>query len=120
MSASESEKNEYNVRELATEILVKIEIRKAYADILLDRALRSTGLSRRDGALLTELTYGTLRWRGKIDAHLRKLIRRPLESTDPFIRNLLRATFYQILFLDRIPDYAAVNAAVELAKAHGG
>jgi 16S rRNA (cytosine967-C5)-methyltransferase len=119
VSVSESEKTGQEVRELATEILVKVETRKAYADILLDRALRSASLSRRDGALLTELTYGTLRWRGRIDAHLRKLIRRPLESTDPFIRNLLRTTFYQILFLNRIPDYAAVSAAVELAKSHG-
>jgi 16S rRNA (cytosine967-C5)-methyltransferase len=120
VSGSKLEKSHSNVRELATEILAKVETRKAYADILLDHALRSSGLSGRDGALLTQITYGTLRWRGKIDSHLRPLIRRSLESADPFIRNLLRTTLYQILFLDRIPDYAAVNAAVTLAKAHGG
>jgi 16S rRNA (cytosine967-C5)-methyltransferase len=47
-------------------------------------------------------------------------MRRPLERAYPFLRNLLRATLYQILFLDRIPDYASVNAAVDLAKLHGG
>ncbi len=120
MSASEARKSDYDVRQLATEILVKVESRKAYADILLDHALRSSDLSRRDGALLTELVYGTLRWRGRIDAHLRPLIRRSLDSADRFIRNLLRTTLYQILFLDRIPDYAAVSAAVDLAKVHRG
>jgi 16S rRNA (cytosine967-C5)-methyltransferase len=120
VSASEPGKSDYNVRELATEILVKVETRKAYADILLDRAVKSSTLSRRDAALLTELTYGTLRWRGKIDALLKPLTRRPLQSASPFIRNLLRTTLYQILFLDRIPDYASVNAAVELAKIEDG
>lgn len=120
MSVSDAVKSAHDVRRLATEILVKVETRKAYSDILLDRALRSSGLSRRDSALLTEITYGTLRWRGRIDARLNPLIRRPLESTDPFLRNLLRITLYQILFLDRVPDYAAVNAAVDLAKLHGG
>ncbi|MGH7888731.1 MAG: 16S rRNA (cytosine(967)-C(5))-methyltransferase RsmB, partial [Candidatus Binatia bacterium] len=77
-------------------------------------------LSERDRALLTELTYGTLRWRGTIDAHLSRQLRRPLADTDEFIRNLLRVTVYQLFFLDKIPDYAAVNEAVELAKRQRG
>ena len=118
MNVSDLEASRQNVREIATDILVKIETRKAYSDILLDSALTSPGLSRRDGALLSELTYGTLRWRGRIDARLQELIRRPLHKTDPFLRNLLRITIYQLSFLDRIPDYAAVNAAVDIAKLH--
>jgi 16S rRNA (cytosine967-C5)-methyltransferase len=120
VSASELDKPDYNVRELAADILTKVETRKAYADILLDRTLRSVRISRRDSALLTELIYGTLRWRGRIDPQLRPLMRRALESAHPFIRNLLRTTLYQLIFLDRVPDYAAVNAAVDLAKVHGG
>lgn len=108
------------VRQLASEILAKVDTRKAYADALLDHSLKDTAFSDRDRALLTELTYGTLRWRGKIDARLNLYIRGSLEDTDPFIRNLLRVAFYQILFLDKIPDYAAVSEAVQLAKAHGG
>ncbi|HEY7320254.1 MAG TPA: 16S rRNA (cytosine(967)-C(5))-methyltransferase RsmB [Candidatus Binatia bacterium] len=108
------------VRWLASEILTRVDTRKAYADILLDHSLKSRGFSDRDGALLTELIYGTLRWRGKIDGRLKPYMRTPLEDTDPFVRNLLRVAFYQILFLDKIPDYAAVNEAVQLAKEHGG
>jgi 16S rRNA (cytosine967-C5)-methyltransferase len=108
------------VRQLASEILFKVDTRKAYADVLLDHSLKDAALSDRDRALLTELAYGTLRWRGKIDARLNFYLRSSLEDTDPFIRNLLRVAFYQLLFLDKIPDYAAVNEAVQLAKAHGG
>ena len=108
------------VRGLAADILVKVETRKAYADVLLDRILTAKSLSSLDRALLTELTYGTLRWRGKLDAHLAPLLQRSLQKTDPFLKNLLRLSLYQFLFLDRIPDYAAVNEAVELAKNRAG
>jgi 16S rRNA (cytosine967-C5)-methyltransferase len=109
-----------SVRQLASEILLKVEVRKAYADILLDQALKTPTLDDRDRALLTELTYGTLRWRGSIDGQLSRYLRQSLAKTDPLIRNLLRLSVYQLLFLDKIPDYAAVNEAVELAKIHGG
>ena len=111
---------ETSVRRLASEILLKVDIQKAYADILLDQEIRTGKLGERDRALLTELVYGTLRWRGTIDARLSNHLRRPLVDTDPFIRNLLRVTLYQLLFLDKIPDYAAVNEAVQLAKKRGG
>jgi 16S rRNA (cytosine967-C5)-methyltransferase len=107
-----------SVRQLASEILLKVDTQKAYADILLDRILRTGNLSLADRGLLTELTYGTLRWRGKIDAKLASCLSRPLSETDPFVRNLLRLTIYQLLFLDKVPDYAAVNEAVEIAKAY--
>jgi len=109
-----------SVRQLACEILLKVDSRQAYADILLDRALKATELNERDRALLTELAYGTLRWRGNIDARLSRRLRRPLADADEFIRNLLRVTVYQLFFLDKIPDYAAVNEAVELAKRQRG
>lgn len=115
-----NEKRRKGVRQLASEILFKVDTRKAYADVLLDHSLKDAALSDRDRALLTELAYGTLRWRGKIDARLNLYLRSSLEDTDPFIRNILRVAFYQLIFLDKIPDYAAVNEAVRLAKAHGG
>jgi 16S rRNA (cytosine967-C5)-methyltransferase len=109
-----------NVRDLACEILLQVDARKAYADVLLDRTLRLYPLSDLDRALLTELVYGTLRWRGKIDAELGRHLQRPLEKTDAALRNVLRVACYQLLFLDKIPDYAAVNEAVDLAKVRRG
>ncbi|HWO42237.1 MAG TPA: 16S rRNA (cytosine(967)-C(5))-methyltransferase RsmB [Candidatus Eisenbacteria bacterium] len=112
MSASEP-----NVRALAADILLKIETRKAYADVVLDRALESISLSSRDRALLTELIYGTLRWQKRLDHEIRAFVRRP--SQDPWITSLLRVSLYQLLFLTKIPAYAAVNDAVALAKRRG-
>jgi 16S rRNA (cytosine967-C5)-methyltransferase len=108
------------VRELAAQILRQVEAQKAYADLLLDQALKTQSLSDLDRALLTELVYGTLRWRGKIDARLNPYLHRPLADVDPLIRNILRLAVYQLLFLDKIPDHAAVNEAVELAKSRSG
>lgn len=109
-----------NVRELATHILLKVDTREAYADRLLDQALESNILDARDRALLTELTYGALRWRGRLDGCLKLWMRWPFEDTDPYLRNLLRLALYQLTFLDRIPPYAALDEAVELAKNHRG
>ena len=53
-----------NVRQIAGEILHRVESQKAYADLMLDHHLRRDELNDADRALLTELTYGTLRWRG--------------------------------------------------------
>src|SRR5689334_105757 len=108
------------VRALAADILDAVERRKAYADILLDRTLSVQPLSPADRALLTEIVYGTLRWRGRIDAILAQVTREAPEKMDGYVRNLLRVTLYQIFFLDKIPAYAAVNEAVEIAKRRRG
>ncbi len=111
---------EKGCRELAVEILLKVERRNAYADILLDHSLKSVSLSQRDRALLTQLIYGTLRWRGRIDWVLSLSLHRALSRTDPYLRNLLRLILYQVLFLDKVPEYAAVHEGVEMAKRYGG
>ena len=111
---------EKGCRELAVEILLKVEKKNAYADLLLDHSLKKASLSLRDRALLTQLVYGTLRWRGRIDWHLSRSLHRSLASMNAYLRNLLRLTLYQLLFLNKVPDYAAVNEGVELAKRHGG
>ena len=115
-----AEKPHLSVRARAAEILAQVDTQKAYADILLDRTLNESVMDERDRALLTEIVYGTLRWRGKIDAELAKYLSRPLSRTDPRVRNLLRLTCYQLRFLHRVPDYAAVSEAVETAKLYGG
>ncbi len=107
-------------RESAAEILVKVERRNAYADILLDELLKESALKIRDRALLTQIVYGTLRWQGRIDWHLGRALHRPLAGMNPYLRSVLRLTLYQTLFLDKVPDYAAVNEGVELAKRYGG
>ncbi|MBX6350784.1 MAG: 16S rRNA (cytosine(967)-C(5))-methyltransferase RsmB, partial [Clostridia bacterium] len=71
-----------------------------------------------DRALATSLVYGVTRERARLDDRLARLVRRPLSGLDPATRAILRMAAYQLLSLDRVPRYAAVHEAVELAKRH--
>lgn len=115
-----SESQATTPRELALEILARVDQGAAYADILLDAYLQKNPLGDPDRRLLTQVVYGTLRWRGRIDWVLGQLLERPLAKLEPLVRNLLRFAAYELLFLDRVPAYAAVNEAVKLARKHAG
>ena len=110
--------NQPSVRDLATQILLKVDTRRSYADRLLEHAFQSNALDARDRALLTELTYGTLRWRGMLDSCLERWGRRRLEETAPVLRVLLGVAMYELMCLDKIPAYAVLDEAVETAKRH--
>lgn len=73
-------------------------------------------LEPRDRGLLVELVLGTLRWLRRLDAVIEDASHRELEAIDPVLRAPLRIATYQLLFLDRIPDHAAVNEAVDHAR----
>ena len=75
--------------------------------------------SRRDRALLQTLVYGVLRWRGRLDYIISYFSSTRLDKISPRILNILRLALFQIIYLDRIPDSAAVNTAVDMAKASG-
>ena len=100
----------------ALRILVRVEQDKAFADIVLEHALDLARLDARDNALCTEIVYGTLRWRRHLDWRLAPHLNRPLAKVDPWVRALLRLTAYQLLFLDRVPRWAAVDEAVSIAR----
>ncbi|MDH3998176.1 MAG: 16S rRNA (cytosine(967)-C(5))-methyltransferase RsmB [Desulfuromonadales bacterium] len=108
-----------DARSGAFEILQRVE-EGGYADLLLDRYLeRHSQMERRERGLLTELVYGVLRLRGRVDFALTLVSRQPLQKLEPAARLLLRLGAYQLLELDRVPTHAAVNSTVELARALG-
>jgi 16S rRNA (cytosine967-C5)-methyltransferase len=100
----------------ALRILVRVERDRAFADLALEHALEESKLDPRDAGLCTEIVYGTLRWRRHLDWRLEPHSTRPLPKLDPWVRALLRLTAYQLLFLDRVPSWAAVDEAVSLAR----
>jgi 16S rRNA (cytosine967-C5)-methyltransferase len=106
-------------REIALTVLDRVDRTDSFAKEVLEGRLRRSRLSSKDRGLARELTYGTLRWRGYIDGALRSLLYRDLDALPAMIRNILRMGAYQILFLDRIPDFAAVDQSVSLAKKYG-
>jgi len=106
-------------RHLAWEVLRAVEARDAYANLILPRLLRERRLSARDAALATELSYGTLRAQGTLDAVLQPSSNRPLDEVDAPLRAVLRLGAYQLL-RTRIPPHAAVSATIDLARAVAG
>ncbi|CAB1064380.1 16S rRNA (cytosine(967)-C(5))-methyltransferase (EC [Olavius sp. associated proteobacterium Delta 1] len=75
--------------------------------------------SRQDRALFQALVYGVLRWRGRLDYLISHFSSTRFTKINPNVLNILRLALFQIIYLDRIPDSAAVNTAVELAKTCG-
>jgi len=109
-----------DARRLAHEILVRVERTAAFADVLLAERLAHAALAPADHALATRLVYGTLAWQARLDFHLDGLLARtPVASLDVAVRVALRLGLYQLLFLERVPAYAAVDTSVALAGARG-
>ena len=92
----------------------------AYANILLDRYLRTSRLSAEDRHLATEISNGTIRMLKHLDWVLNLFLRRPVSDQNPWLRNVLRIALYQMLFMEKVPDYAIVNSAVELVREKAG
>ena len=111
-------RNIINPRRIALDVLVEVEGKSLPLDFLIERKFkRHQGLKQMDYAFITEVVYGTLRWRGRIDWIIGLISRVRPERMERFILNLLRLGLYQILFMDRVPVSAAVNESVEIAKA---
>jgi 16S rRNA (cytosine967-C5)-methyltransferase len=106
-----------NPRRVAVTILNRVDREKSFAEPLLDTFLSKNTLATiQDRRLLTEIVYGTLRMRNRIDWLIQSLYRGDSNKMERGIKNILRVGLYQIMFTDRIPGYAAVDEAVKLAK----
>ena len=104
-------------REIAARALLQRESGKGYIEETLDRALVGSQLTPEDRGLTQEIAYGVVRWQGPIDWLIsRRTQGREQKAT---LRVLLRMAIYQLFWLTRIPDHAAVNETVELARAMG-
>ncbi len=87
-----------------------------HAEAALSTVLNHEQLSARDRALVTEIVYGVLRWRDRLDAVMNRSATCGSLQISSHIRDILRIAFYQLIFLDRIPHSAAVNQAVSQVK----
>ncbi len=106
-------------RDRALKALSRWESTTEPIDIELDRILMEPELSPLDKALIQNLCYGVMRWKGRLDWTLDQYVKGGLRALPVPIRNALRLGLYQIDFLDRIPPHAAVNESVRLARKFG-
>jgi len=112
---SRAQRYAMTIRKIALDILNKCESAEQYSNIALDTALRRISCSDADRGLLTAIVYGVIERRLTLDHWVSVLSDRASEKIDPETRNLLRMGLYQLAYLDRIPDHAAVNETVSLA-----
>ena len=102
-------------RTAALDVLRQVAESDAYANLVLPPLLRERGLVGRDAAFATELTYGTLRLRGRYDAVIALAAGRPVERLDAPVLDVLRLGAHQLLGM-RVPAHAAVSETVALAR----
>jgi 16S rRNA (cytosine967-C5)-methyltransferase len=82
-------------------------------------AAKSVHLDPRDAGLASDIVFGTLRHHGELDAVIRQCSNRSVDHLDMAVRIALEMAIYQMMFLDRVPDHAAVNDSVELVRRAG-
>jgi 16S rRNA (cytosine967-C5)-methyltransferase len=107
-----------NPRQLAFVALRDVH-KGAYADVALDRVLHKAELSNADRRLLTDLVYGSVRRLRSLDALIDQLAKKKAHQQPPDLRTILHLGLYQLRYQERIPDSAAVNSTVQLAKENG-
>jgi 16S rRNA (cytosine967-C5)-methyltransferase len=102
-------------RQIAFEVLRRVEAQGAYASDVLHEALDER-VKPADAALATEIVFGVLRWRRLLDFLLDRHLKKPVERLDLPVALALRMGLYQLRFLEKIPARATLNESVELVK----
>ena len=106
-------------RETALNALIACRKNGAWSNGVLKEYIRRDRLDSRDAALATRLCYGVLQNRNKLDFYLKQLLTGNVKNLHPVVRDILHLGLYQIYELDKVPDSAAVNESVTLAKKYG-
>ncbi len=101
-------------RRLALETLNNIFSKKQYSNLAISKAIKDNDLNDKDNRLFTEIVYGVLKNKMLLDNYLKPYLEGKVLKD--WTRHLLALSIYQILFLDKVPKYAIINDAVEIAK----
>jgi 16S rRNA (cytosine967-C5)-methyltransferase len=106
-------------RQAALEALIALRSGQ-FAEHAISKQLERQKLSAADRGLTTELVYGVLRWRDRLDGIIGRTLDRPQRSLNAVVRDILRMALYQMTMLERIPDHAVVDQAVRQSRARFG
>lgn len=109
-----------NTRDIALSILMDVETGNTFSNIALGKALKKNQFEdKTDRAFITRLAEGTIEYKITLDYVINQFSKTKVNKCKPLIRCLLRMGTYQILYMDSVPDSAACNEMVKLAKSHG-
>ena len=103
-------------RETALNVLIACRKEGGWSNGVLKEALNRDRLDRREAALATRLCYGVLQNRLLLDFYLKQLLTGKINALHPAVRDILHLGLYQLYLMDKIPESAAVNESVSLAK----
>src|SRR5512136_2104477 len=104
-------------RDLALRVLIDLSRKPGFSASSLDNLFKSRPhLEERDRAFISQLVQGSIRWRARLDWTIQQSSDSPLRKISIPVLNTLRLALYQVFFLDRVPESAAVNEAVKQAK----
>lgn len=107
-----------NSRLFAVQILEKVEKNQSFSNLLLNDTVKEQNLSPENIRLLTELVYGVIQNKMRLDYQLEPFIKKQ-KKIDSWVRQLLRISLYQMTMLDKVPTHAVVDEAVKIAKIRG-
>lgn len=105
-----------DARECALIVLEKVLKDNEYSNTALNEVLKNNRLNEKDRALTTEIVYGTLKYKYTIDSILSYFLKLGFRNLSSKALNILRMSIYQLRYLDRVPDFAVTNEAVNLSK----
>lgn len=105
-----------NARKEAVKALMKIEIDGGYSNIVVDNLLLETDLDERDKAFATSLIYGVIERKLTLEYIVSSYSKTPLKKIKPFILYVIYTSLYQIIYMSKVPNSAAVNEAVKLVR----
>lgn len=107
-----------NIRNLAFKVLMSVENDGAYSSIALNNSIKENKLSSLDASFLSSLVYGVLERKLLLDYIIKHYSKIPLRKIELETKTILRLGVFQLLFMDKVPESAAVNESVKLAKKH--
>lgn len=105
-----------SARLTALKALLRVEEESGYSNLVLDHGLSQSGLDGRDAAFASALFYGVLERRITLDYQISHYSKMPLSQMAAAVREILRMGFYQLLYMDKVPQSAAVNESVKLTR----
>ena len=108
----------HQLRSTVLDLLVRIEEESGYSHLLIKHEIEARKLSAKDENLLTEMVYGTTERKLTLDYFLKPFIKTS-KKLELWVRMLLRMSVYQMIYLDKVPEHAIINEAVEIAKQRG-
>nr|WP_289037303.1 16S rRNA (cytosine(967)-C(5))-methyltransferase RsmB [uncultured Allobacillus sp.] len=106
-----------NAREISLDLLLKVGDQGGFSHLLINQAIQKNQLSQEDKNLMTELVYGSLQRKITLEYFINHFTKN--KKTDSWVSWLLILSFYQMIYLDRVPDHAVINEAVKISKKRG-